>query len=162
MGDNNNKSPKTHFFSSNNNNSENDSENNNIIKKEPYGRSEFRYQISQRLLPSMRAFNPDLIMISAGFDAGKGDLGCCKNGSYGSDLLSSDYEWITDQIRNVARICCDGRIVSSLEGGYGRMRKRKKKKKKRNSNSSAGTTKNTTGCGSSNTSNVSSSSTNSS
>lgn len=36
------------------------------------------------------------------------------------DLLPQDYQWITEKIYAVARVCCGGRIVSVLEGGYGR------------------------------------------
>ena len=99
---------------------------------EPFGRSEFRHQLSHRLLPALRAFSPDLILISAGFDAGKNDIGCSNaSGRSGCDLQPSDYEWATDQVLAVARICCDGRVVSALEGGYGRWQRAPKSSSRR-------------------------------
>jgi acetoin utilization deacetylase AcuC-like enzyme len=73
-----------------------------------------------RLVPALRAFGPDLILISAGFDAGKGDLGNYRDSHGGMDLQADDFSWITSQILAVSRICCPGRVVSVLEGGYGR------------------------------------------
>ena len=62
-------------------------------------------------------------MISAGFDGGRGDIGNQKIGSailqQGMDLNVQDYSWLTEKIRDVAKVCCDGRIISVLEGGYG-------------------------------------------
>lgn len=47
------------------------------------GRHAVRQAVESRMLPALRAFNPDLIMISAGFDAGNGDLGCARfDGGY--------------------------------------------------------------------------------
>ncbi len=87
------------------------------------GRQAFRATIRGRLIPALRQFAPDLILISAGFDAGKNDIGCCKTdkGRYwsGIDLHPEDYLWTTQQIQAVANECCDGRVVSALEGGYG-------------------------------------------
>jgi acetoin utilization deacetylase AcuC-like enzyme len=42
------------------------------------GRSHYKKEIEARLLPTLRAFNPDLIFVSAGFDAGKNDIGNSK------------------------------------------------------------------------------------
>lgn len=80
--------------------------------------------ISQRLLPSLRAFNPNLILISMGFDAAMGDVGnqkySARNGvEIGMNLLDEDFEWATSEIMKIGDICCSGRIVSVLEGGYG-------------------------------------------
>ncbi len=84
------------------------------------GRGAFRHAITSRLLPSLRAFNPDLILLSTGFDAAKGDVGNTKQGkSTGLDLLPEDFSWVTERIQEVADLCCSGRIVSVLEGGYG-------------------------------------------
>ena len=68
-------------------------------------------------------FNPDLILLSAGFDAGKHDVGNMNlldelKPRVGMDLSVEDYTWLTDKINNVANLCCDGRVVSVLEGGY--------------------------------------------
>ena len=88
------------------------------------GRMAYRQAITSRLLPSLRAFNPDLILISAGFDASSGDVGNARHEKdrerMGMDLLPDDYAWTTRQILQIADICCSGRVVSILEGGYGR------------------------------------------
>jgi acetoin utilization deacetylase AcuC-like enzyme len=89
------------------------------------GRLAYRRAIQNRLLPSLRAFNPDLILISAGFDAAKGDVGNARHFGGGKermglDLEPEDYAWTTRKILEIADICCQGRVVSVLEGGYGR------------------------------------------
>ena len=89
------------------------------------GRLAYRKAIQDRLLPALRAFNPDLILISAGFDACKGDVGNAKHEfggktKVGLDLEPEDYAWTTRKILEIADICCQGRVVSVLEGGYGR------------------------------------------
>lgn len=74
--------------------------------------SEFRTAIEQQWLPALYRHEPDMIFISAGFDAHKedpmGDL----------NLEEEDYRWVTEQILEVANALCQGRIVSVLEGGY--------------------------------------------
>lgn len=89
------------------------------------GRIAYRRAIQNRLLPSLRAFNPDLILISTGFDACKGDVGNAKHEiggkeRVGLDLEPEDYAWTTRKIMEIADICCQGRVVSVLEGGYGK------------------------------------------
>eukprot|EP00526_Cylindrotheca_closterium_P002104 CAMPEP_0113658460 /NCGR_PEP_ID=MMETSP0017_2-20120614/31730_1 /TAXON_ID=2856 /ORGANISM="Cylindrotheca closterium" /LENGTH=1113 /DNA_ID=CAMNT_0000572733 /DNA_START=65 /DNA_END=3407 /DNA_ORIENTATION=- /assembly_acc=CAM_ASM_000147 len=89
------------------------------------GRHAYRKAIQNRLLPALRAFNPDLILISTGFDACKGDVGNAKHEfggkeKMGIDLEPEDYAWTTRKILEIADICCQGRVVSILEGGYGR------------------------------------------
>lgn len=89
------------------------------------GRLAYREAIQNRLLPALRAFNPDLILISAGFDACKGDVGNARHERggrerVGLDLEPEDYAWTTRKILEIADICCSGRVVSVLEGGYGR------------------------------------------
>lgn len=88
------------------------------------GRQAYRQAIQNRLLPALRAFNPDLIIISAGFDACKGDVGNARHErggeKIGLDLEADDYAWTTRRILEIADICCQGRVVSVLEGGYGR------------------------------------------
>jgi acetoin utilization deacetylase AcuC-like enzyme len=89
------------------------------------GRHAYRKAVQSRLLPALRAFNPDLILISAGFDAAKGDVGNARHyaggkESMGLDLEPEDYAWTTRKIMEIADICCQGRVVSVLEGGYGR------------------------------------------
>ncbi|MEY4254780.1 MAG: hypothetical protein RLZZ141_7 [Pseudomonadota bacterium] len=66
----------------------------------------------ESMMPALDDFAPDLILISAGFDAHARDpLG-------GQSLQAEDYAWATRAILNVARRHCAGRVVSSLEGGY--------------------------------------------
>lgn len=88
------------------------------------GRLAYRQAIQNRLLPALRAFNPDLILISAGFDAARLDLGNARHERGGErmglDLEPEDYAWTTRKVLEVADICCQGRVVSVLEGGYGR------------------------------------------
>ena len=76
------------------------------------GSAEFRFAMKERLLPALVAFSPDLILISAGFDAHRDDpLG-------GLNLVEDDYAWITRELMDIAATQCDGRLVSALEGGY--------------------------------------------
>jgi len=72
----------------------------------------FREAFQTVLLPRIGAFHPDLIVISAGFDAHKRDpLG-------GLGLLEEDFAWATSRLMEIAGKCADGRVVSLLEGGY--------------------------------------------
>ncbi len=76
------------------------------------GSTEFRHAWSTFGLPALRTFAPDLILISAGFDAHEADpLAQLK-------LQFDDYDWITREICDYAEQACKGRIVSVLEGGY--------------------------------------------
>jgi len=62
--------------------------------------------------PAIRNFAPDIILISAGFDAHIRDpLG-------NLELEAKDYGWITEELMELAEKHCGGRIVSTLEGGY--------------------------------------------
>lgn len=72
----------------------------------------FRKAMDRRVLPALRRFGPDLILISAGFDAHRADP------LAGLDLETDDFAWATDALCAVADECCDGRVVSILEGGY--------------------------------------------
>ena len=89
------------------------------------GRLAYRRAIQHRLLPALRAFNPDLIIMSTGFDAARGDVGNARHfvggtEAMGFDLEPEDYAWTARKVCEVADICCNGRVVSVLEGGYGR------------------------------------------
>lgn len=89
------------------------------------GREAYRRAIEERLLPALRAFNPDLILLSLGLDASRGDVGNARHYSGGKETMGinlepEDYSWTTSKILEVADICCQGRVVSVLEGGYGR------------------------------------------
>lgn len=71
-----------------------------------------RALVAEHWLPALHAFRPQMIFISAGFDAHRDDeLG-------GMGLVEDDYAWITREIMSVARTHAGGRIVSCLEGGY--------------------------------------------
>lgn len=76
------------------------------------GSAEFRQAIEDTWLPRLHDFAPELLMISAGFDAHQAD------DMAGLNLVDADYGWITEQLCAVADRHCEGRIVSSLEGGY--------------------------------------------
>lgn len=67
------------------------------------------------VLPEVFNFDPDLIIISAGFDAHMRDS---LQGPVNLGVRESDYEWLTEEIVKLAHACCDGRVVSALEGGY--------------------------------------------
>ena len=60
--------------------------------------------------------------MSAGFDAGHHDAGCSKFFTQtGMDLSPADFRWVTEQLQAVAEVtAAQGRVVSVLEGGYGR------------------------------------------
>jgi len=79
----------------------------------PYTRGgEVREMIEAMWLPRLEKFKPQMIFISAGFDAHRED----DLGQLG--LVEADYEWITRRIKEVADRHAEGRIVSCLEGGY--------------------------------------------
>jgi acetoin utilization deacetylase AcuC-like enzyme len=72
----------------------------------------FREAVETGLLPRVKAFRPDLIVISAGFDAHRRDpLG-------GLNLVEEDYAWATERLMEIAERHSKGCIVSVLEGGY--------------------------------------------
>lgn len=76
------------------------------------GSNEFRDAIRQVWLPKLDAFKPQLILLSAGFDAHRDDhLGHL-------NLTEADFEWLTKKVMLVANRHAKGRIVSILEGGY--------------------------------------------
>ena len=72
----------------------------------------FRQVVTDIWLPRLREFAPELILVSAGFDAHYED----DMASLG--LVDADYAWVTQQIKEVAAVSAQGRIVSMLEGGY--------------------------------------------
>ena len=76
------------------------------------GSAEFRKAMGDRVLPAIDAFKPDLLIISAGFDAHKADP------LANLQLVEADYAWATDELAAIARRHCSGRLVSALEGGY--------------------------------------------
>jgi acetoin utilization deacetylase AcuC-like enzyme len=76
------------------------------------GSDKFREAVSTQWIPALDAFAPQLIYISAGFDAHRED----DMGNLG--LVDADYAWVTKQLVGVAEKHCQGRIISCLEGGY--------------------------------------------
>lgn len=76
------------------------------------GSEDFRELWDGVLLPRLQSFRPQLVLVSAGFDAHHADpLADVRLGL-------EDYAWITDRLRALADRWADGRLVSSLEGGY--------------------------------------------
>ena len=74
----------------------------------------WRIAMMASVLPRLAAFDPDLILISAGFDAHRADG--LAHGYLA--LAEGDYAWATQQLVKIANKCCPGRLVSVLEGGY--------------------------------------------
>jgi len=74
--------------------------------------AEFRQAVTDHWLPALEQFKPQLVMISAGFDAHiEDDMSHVR-------LRETDYDWVTTALKSVADKYAEGRIVSSLEGGY--------------------------------------------
>lgn len=73
---------------------------------------DFRKAVTDNWLPALDKFKPEMIFISAGFDAHQDD------DMSGVSLTDDDYRWVTEQIVQVAERSASGRIVSALEGGY--------------------------------------------
>lgn len=84
----------------------------NISVPKNTNRGAIREIVTNQWLPALRAHQPEIIFISAGFDAHEQDpLG-------GLMLIEEDYAWMTQQLMDVAQEHAKGRIVSFLEGGY--------------------------------------------
>ena len=76
------------------------------------GGEAFRDAFTQTILPRLDAFSPDLVIVSAGFDAHYRDpLG-------NLNLNEADFAWVTHRLMDIAQRRCGGRLVSLLEGGY--------------------------------------------
>jgi acetoin utilization deacetylase AcuC-like enzyme len=76
------------------------------------GGREFRAAFESTILPRLKDFRPDLIVISAGFDAHMRDPLANLN------FVEADFAWATQKIMDVADATAQGRVVSVLEGGY--------------------------------------------
>jgi len=76
------------------------------------GSTAFRAAVERTWLPALERFEPQFVMVSAGFDAHREDP------LAHLQLEDDDYEWITRRIEEVAERHAGGRIVSTLEGGY--------------------------------------------
>ena len=76
------------------------------------GSKEFRAAVDTHWMPALEKFKPQMLFISAGFDAHREDQLAMLN------LVEADYAWVTQRIKIVANTHAGGRIVSILEGGY--------------------------------------------
>ena len=76
------------------------------------GGREFRAAVERHWLPALDAFRPEMLFVSAGFDAHRDDDMAMLN------LVEADYAWVTDRIKEAAARTAGRRIVSVLEGGY--------------------------------------------
>ncbi|MGH6683863.1 MAG: histone deacetylase family protein, partial [Pseudolabrys sp.] len=76
------------------------------------GGDAFRDAFETVILPRLREFRPDILVISAGFDAHTRDPLANLN------LVEEDYTWVTKKLMDIANDSAQGRIVSILEGGY--------------------------------------------
>ncbi|MDH4021067.1 MAG: histone deacetylase family protein [Xanthomonadales bacterium] len=74
--------------------------------------AEFRAAVTGHWLPALERFQPEMIFISAGFDAHRDDEMSYVN------LTDADFRWVTEEMVRIADISASGRIVSALEGGY--------------------------------------------
>ncbi|MBS1197368.1 MAG: histone deacetylase superfamily [Proteobacteria bacterium] len=84
----------------------------NVPLERGAGSKEFRAVVEQQWIPRLESFEPQLILVSAGFDAHReDDIG-------GLELVDEDYAWCTEQIKKLAQRYAQARIVSMLEGGY--------------------------------------------
>jgi acetoin utilization deacetylase AcuC-like enzyme len=84
----------------------------NVPLRPMSGSSQFRAAMTERILPALDTFRPELVLISAGFDAHRSD-------PLAQLLLDEeDYTWITEKLIEIAYRHACGRIVSALEGGY--------------------------------------------
>jgi acetoin utilization deacetylase AcuC-like enzyme len=77
------------------------------------GGTEFRAAVERHWLPALEEFRPEMLFVSAGFDAHREDDMAMLN------LVEADYAWVTESLKAVAVRHAAGRIVSALEGGYG-------------------------------------------
>ncbi len=84
----------------------------NVPLRPGSGSEEFRRAMEDNVLPALDAFAPELVLISAGFDAYHADPLSDIN------LVEEDYVWATRQLSDLAQRHAAGRIVSTLEGGY--------------------------------------------
>jgi len=76
------------------------------------GDERYRRAFKEQVVPALESFAPDVILISAGFDAHKDDP------LAGMNLTAASYEWMTQTLGAFADIHCQGRMISFLEGGY--------------------------------------------
>ena len=84
----------------------------NVPLRPMAGSRDFHLGVTREILPALDAFRPEMLLISAGFDAHRSD-------PLAQLLLEeADYTWVTEQLLEVARAHAGSRVVSALEGGY--------------------------------------------
>ena len=84
----------------------------NIALRDGTEGAAFRDVYEAQVFPRLDAFEPDLILVSAGFDAHRSDP------LAGLNFLEADFAWVTGRICDIAEKHCQGRVVSAQEGGY--------------------------------------------
>lgn len=84
----------------------------NFTLPEGAGSDAFRTLYEQKVFPALHQFKPELLMISAGFDAHRDDP------LAGLNLTEGDFDWVTRELSAIADRYAGGRIISVLEGGY--------------------------------------------
>jgi len=84
----------------------------NVPLPEGTGSEGFREAVRERWLPALEDFRPQMIFVSAGFDAHREDP------LAGLQFVDADYAWVTQELCAVAKRHAHGRVVSTLEGGY--------------------------------------------
>ena len=84
----------------------------NVPLRPMAGSNQFRLGLTQRILPALDAFRPELVLVSAGFDAHRSD-------PLAQLMLDeADYAWVTEKLLEIAYRHAEGRLVATLEGGY--------------------------------------------
>ena len=84
----------------------------NVPLRPMAGSNQFRLGVTQRILPALDAFRPELVIVSAGFDAHRSD-------PLAQLMLEEvDYTWVTEKLLEIADRHAAGRLVATLEGGY--------------------------------------------
>ncbi|MGJ8610648.1 MAG: histone deacetylase family protein [Octadecabacter sp.] len=84
----------------------------NVPLPEGCGSALFRKTYERDVFPRVDAFKPELLLISAGFDAHADDP------LAGLNFQDDDFAWVTERLCDLADVHCGGRVVSALEGGY--------------------------------------------
>ena len=84
----------------------------NVPLRPMSGSREFRLGMTRTILPALDAFRPEMVLISAGFDAHRNDP------LAQLALEEADYTWVTEQLLEIAHRHAGGRVVAALEGGY--------------------------------------------
>src|SRR5437763_4290288 len=84
----------------------------NVPLRPMSGSQEFRLAMTRTILPALDAFRPEIVLISAGFDAHRSDP------LAQLALDEGDYVWVTEQLLDIAGRHAEGRVVAALEGGY--------------------------------------------